>query len=689
MPHPSLDLALPARTPAPARRHAGGFLLLLALLAATFARGQVTLYWDVNGAVPGTGTSPSGVWSAGSDADWSTDATGSVATSAWVSGDNAVFSAGTNGTGNYTVTVVGKPSVSNLSIEEGNPTFAGSGSLNFVSRAPTITTATGTTATFNVQLLSTSAGLTFNGSGTSVLGNNTNSYSGPTAINGGLVQFSTANALPVATALTIGAAGTLDLGYGNSAIIGSLSGSGALNIRNNSFTVGDTTNTTFSGVISDGGGYGTIVKQGSGTLTLSGANTFNGPVTVLAGALNVQNSAALGTSGYGNSVASGAALQLQGGISVVEGNISIAGSGPDGTGALRNISGDNSFSGAVLLAGNATVGSSSGGFTLSGDVNLGKSQTLTTTGAGNIYLNGSVYGSQSGLSAHETGNLTLGGSASNSFTGTLMIYGGANVQLNKSGGADATGGGPIVIGEGGGATTTAKLTLLGSDQIPDYTSLVTINSNGRLNLNNQHEAFNTIAGTGVIDLATSGYLKLGGSSGTSVFGGSVTGAGTLEKAGSGSLTFTSGINFTGTLLLSGGTLALNGINSVGTLHITGNSILDFGNSTATTLNATNFIIDAGVQLTITNWASSTDYFYAQNWNGAVYNTSGTTPENQVTFTGFSSNATLWSSYDNQVRPNVPEPGTYGACLTACALLALGWRQRSRRPSASPAVPAGR
>ncbi|WP_164045251.1 autotransporter-associated beta strand repeat-containing protein, partial [Serratia marcescens] len=50
-----------------------------------------------------------------------------------------------------------------------------------------------------------------------------------------------------------------------------------------------------AGVISDAGGNGGLVKQGSGTLTLSGANTYVGGTTLNAGALAVGHNSALGT----------------------------------------------------------------------------------------------------------------------------------------------------------------------------------------------------------------------------------------------------------------------------------------------------------------------------------------------------------------------------------------------------------
>src|SRR6185295_18395985 len=92
------------------------------------------------------------------------------------------------------------------------------------------------------------------------------------------------NPFGTTTAVTVAATGTMELG-GFAATIGSLSGAGIL--QNNSataanLTVGlDNTDTTFSGIIQDGGtGKLAILKQGTGILYLSGTNsTFSGLFT--------------------------------------------------------------------------------------------------------------------------------------------------------------------------------------------------------------------------------------------------------------------------------------------------------------------------------------------------------------------------------------------------------------------------
>ncbi len=69
--------------------------------------------------------------------------------------------------------------------------------------------------------------------------------------------------------------------------IGSLSGTGSVFLGANTLTIGSNNlSTSFSGVIQDTGG---VTKSGSGTLTLTGANTYAGVTTVSGGVLNAGN----------------------------------------------------------------------------------------------------------------------------------------------------------------------------------------------------------------------------------------------------------------------------------------------------------------------------------------------------------------------------------------------------------------
>ena len=123
---------------------------------------------------------------------------------------------------------------------------------------------------------------------------------------------------------------------------GSIEGSGLIFLGQYNLSVGSNNlNTTFSGVLQDGGAYGgtgaSLTKIGTGTLTLSGANTYTGGTTVSTGTLLVNNTRGSGT-GTGRVTAGRSPL---GGTGIISGAVTI---------------GSNSGPGASLAPGNAGVG---------------------------------------------------------------------------------------------------------------------------------------------------------------------------------------------------------------------------------------------------------------------------------------------------------------------------------------------
>ncbi|HXG08193.1 MAG TPA: Ig-like domain repeat protein [Gemmataceae bacterium] len=108
-----------------------------------------------------------------------------------------------------------------------------------------------------------------------------------------------------------------------------------------------------TGVITDGAATRTLTKELTGTLVLRAANTYDGATFVNQGALSVQHAQALGAGGTaanGTQVLDGAQLQLAGGVTVVGEHLTLSGTGIVATGALLNVSGNNTWRGPVVLA---------------------------------------------------------------------------------------------------------------------------------------------------------------------------------------------------------------------------------------------------------------------------------------------------------------------------------------------------
>ena len=307
--------------------------------------------------------------------------------------------------------------------------------------------------------------------------------------------------------------GSLNVGAGASyrnsdasAVVDALTGSGVVgNAYNGSFalTVGvsNTVNNaaygvsgntaTFSGVIKDvegyngqGSGPSSLIKAGTGTQILSGANTYTGLTTVSLGTLVATNATSLGTIAAGTTVTSGATLDVQANIGTEA--ITVGGSGVGANGALVASTGTGTVGGAVALtvatsiggAGTLNVnGAVTGGFNLNkvgaGTTNFGPAGSLAGVGnltaeAGTTNVN-SVLGT--GTSAVSVGpataatlkfgsvsqtlsSLTIGAGSTVTFTSGLASFSGGG----SGGKAPKFGGGTAVVPEPG----TLGLLLVGA-----------------------------------------------------------------------------------------------------------------------------------------------------------------------------------------------------------------------------------
>ncbi|WP_162419643.1 autotransporter domain-containing protein [Microvirga brassicacearum] len=115
---------------------------------------------------------------------------------------------------------------------------------------------------------------------------------GATFLDSGTLATTNANSLSAASAYTLGDLATLDLDSYNQTV-GSLAGAGRVTLGSATLTTGgNDASTTFSGVMSGTGG---LVKNGSGTFTLTGANTYTGGTTISAGALQIGDGGASGS----------------------------------------------------------------------------------------------------------------------------------------------------------------------------------------------------------------------------------------------------------------------------------------------------------------------------------------------------------------------------------------------------------
>ncbi|WP_371345259.1 autotransporter-associated beta strand repeat-containing protein [Ancylobacter sp. IITR112] len=306
----------------------------------------------------------------------------------------------------------------------------------------TLKPAAGQTLTVS-GVISGTGNLRKDGAGTLVL-SAANTYVGSTVIVAGTLEAQGGSALPDASAVRIEAAGTLQLDANEG--IGSLSGSGAVNLQSNTLSVGyDDTDTVFAGSISGTGG---LTKVGAGTLTLTGASTYSGTTTISQGALIIGDG---GTNGSiaGNVTTNGTLSFDRSDEILFLGTISGSGGVQQlGSGTLI-LTGTNTYAGGTLVAegtlqvnADANLGNSSGAIVIEdGTLQIGTSFTsarvvLLTNGgriepvAGTtLTLTGSMVGT-GGLTKQGGGTLIL--AADNAFAGTTTIKAGV-LQLGNGG----------------------------------------------------------------------------------------------------------------------------------------------------------------------------------------------------------------------------------------------------------------
>lgn len=187
---------------------------------------------------------------------------------------------------NTAVTVTGTLDLNGFTVTIGS--LAGAGIVtSSVAGTPLLTIGAANTNTTFSGVIQNGSGITsISKSGTGILiVSGTNTYTGTTTVSAGTLRLGSATSLADASAVTV--TGTLDLNNFNETL-GSLAGAGTVTSSvagNPVLAVGnDNTSTSFSGIIQNGAATSVgITKNGSGTLTMSGANTFTGNLTVSAG----------------------------------------------------------------------------------------------------------------------------------------------------------------------------------------------------------------------------------------------------------------------------------------------------------------------------------------------------------------------------------------------------------------------
>jgi autotransporter-associated beta strand protein len=434
--------------------------------------------------------------------------------------------------------------------------------------------------TGNVSVNGASGILTFDRQGTVVFGgvisgagqlyqdptNNTalvltgnNTYTGGTTLNRGTIQI------------------------GNGGTSGSISG----NIVDHTTLIFNRSDTiTYGGIISTNGG---VTQAGTGTLVLTGVNSYTGTTVVVNGTLALNGIGSIASSSGVivdtngvfdiSGTTSGASIGvLDGGgagvtlgsktLTLNGGNFSSAISGTGGLSLTGNgellLTGANNYTGGTTVSGGTVLRLGNGGATGSIVGNITNNGALFFNRSDAVTYAGIVSGSGS-LTQAGTGTLALIGA--NTYSGgTLITAGLVNFNTNNN-----LGSGTITLNGGGLQWATGTATDISS-------RLAALGANG-------------------------GTFDTNGNNVT--FASPLSGAGGLIKAGTGTLTINAANSYTGATAISAGTLVLNSAGSIAASSgVADNGTFDISGTTSgaaiTSLSGSGGVTLGSRILTLTN-----------------------------------------------------------------------------------------
>jgi autotransporter-associated beta strand protein len=489
------------------------------------------------------------------------------------------------------------------------------------------------------NVISGTGTLTKTGTGTLTLGT-ANTYTGATTVTGGLISIGAVGSLGSTASLTLDGGGIRWTAAADIPSIPTTIGAGGATL--------DTATGVAATLVGSIGNSGTgfVVKSGTGSLTLSGANTYSGGTTVSAGSLIAANGSGSATGSGAVSVASGGTL---GGTGIIAGSVNVTTGGKvtPGTSVGNLTVGDLDLDAGSLLD---YEFSGTNDLITAGAVNIdggtialyqeGGTTAFTTPGTYNLIAYTSLTGSPTSLavSNQQPGFSYTFGSNGSHVTLTIATTGAVRNWTNAAGSTWADNGnwdGTFPDGQGATANFNlnltggpATVTLDGNRTVGAITFLSAANSytiaqgsGGSLTLDNGGSGSSILDGGGVhflnvpITLTTNTVVDTAALADSVTLGDVVSGPGTLTKTGPGSLILSGSNTFLGKLTLSGGTTTFaSGGLGAGNLDIDASTLV-WGTGNTDDITAGGRVITFGTN-PVTFDTNGNDVSLAANFGGA-------------------------------------------------------------------------
>ena len=436
---------------------------------------------------------------------------------------------------------------------------------------------------FGGSISGVGASLTKIGSGDQYLGG-TNNYTGTTSVNEGILIFQTTSALYNGAAaswtkesISVNSGATLAFGVGGggdftAANITTILGNLTTGINNNGFkagssigfdTSGSGTSFTYSGIIGDSTGTGSgslgVTKIGSGTVILSGANTYSGQTYVRNGTLQFANKNAL----YGGNAANWTKENI-----TVYGTLGV------------NVGGAGEFSSSdmsTLLTNLSNNALSNGGFRSGASLGID-----TSNAAGPFTYSGVIVnGAQGPLGVSKLGSNELILTGANTYTGSTVVEQG---KLTLTG----TNASAYLYVESGILALTGGGDLSNTADVRVYSG--TFDISGISASGQTIRSFSDYGYSGGSVILGNKNLTVGAGGSSSYSYGSISGdGGSITKEGSGSFQIGGTNTYTGPTTVNGGTLILSGSSTSNLVVSNGSSLVLTGSNTGSaTVNAGSF-----------------------------------------------------------------------------------------------------